>query len=116
MTRRDTRLGSDDLIRLRDAIRRAQDAQPSLDRERVLAIHDAAPTDAGLTVDFEAAKELGMPLLVVRMPIVPRPSPVLDVLTPREFEVAGYVAGGLANKEIAGRLGVRESAGKEDGR
>lgn len=113
MTRRDLHLDPDDLARLRDAVRRAQEPQPSVDHERVLAVHDAAPADAALTVDFAAAQELGMPLLVVRMPIAPRPSPILNALTPREFEVAGYVAGGLANKEIAARLGIRESTVKE---
>jgi DNA-binding NarL/FixJ family response regulator len=113
VTRRDLHLDPDDLARLRDAVRRAQEPQPSVDHERVLAVHDAAPADAALTVDFTAAQELGMPLLVVRMPIAPRPAAMLDVLTPREFEVAGYVAGGLANKEIAARLGIRESTVKE---
>lgn len=79
----------------------------------VLAVHQAAPTDVGLTVDLEAAEELGMPLLVVRVPIGPRPSPLLQALTPRELEVAGLVTLGLANKEIAGRIGVQVSTVKE---
>ncbi len=54
-----------------------------------------------------------MPLLIFRVPIGPRPSPALAALTPREFEVAGLVAAGLANKEIAGRLGVQVSTVKE---
>ncbi len=109
----DVRLDRQDLVRLRDVVRRAAEPTTSLDRGHVLAIHDAAPRDAGLTVDFEAAQDLGMPLLVVRVPFHPSPAPVLAVLTPRELEVAGYVAGGFANKEIAARLGIRESTVKE---
>ena len=54
-----------------------------------------------------------MPLVIFRVPIGPRPSPALAALTPREFEVAGLVAAGLANKEIAARLGVKTSTAKE---
>lgn len=109
----DARLDPQDLVRLRDAVRRAAEPKPGVDRADVLAIHDLAPPDAGLTVDFEAARELGMPMLVVRVPFRPKPSPVLALLTPRELEVAGCVAAGYANKEIASRLGIRESTVKE---
>ena len=76
-------------------------------------VHEASPIDASLTIDFEASADLGMPLLIFRVPIGPQPSPALAALTPREFEVAGLVAAGLANKEIAARLGVRISTVKE---
>jgi DNA-binding NarL/FixJ family response regulator len=82
-------------------------------RRAVVDVHAAAPRDGGLTVDFAASEALGMPLLVVRVPIGPRPSPALLRLTPREFEIAGLIATGAANKEIAGQLGIRESTVKE---
>nr|AQQ74889.1 hypothetical protein [uncultured bacterium] len=62
---------------------------------------------AGVTVDFEATRELGEPMIVVRVPErANRQSVALEVLTPREREIAGLVAQGLLNKQIALRLGV----------
>ena len=107
------RLQRDDLLRLRDAVRDAGRPGTAVPRRAILDVHDAAPGDAALTVDYEASADLGMPLLIFRVPIGPQPSPALAALTPREFEVAGLVAAGLANKEIAGCLGVQISTVKE---
>lgn len=107
------RLERADLTRLRDAVRDAQRPGAAIHRREVLAVHEAVPDGVGLTVDLEATAELGMPLLVVRLPHRPRPSTALLALTRREFEVAALVTAGLANKEIAGRLGIRESTVKE---
>ncbi len=113
MSERAHRFASADLHRLRGAVERAGQPGDAIPRSEILALHQAAPTDAGLTVDFEASRVLGMPLLVVRVPFGPRPSPVLANLTRREFEVAGLVAAGFANKEIATRLHVQTSTIKE---
>ena len=62
---------------------------------------------SGITVDFEATPQLGQPLVVVRMPSgPPLPGASLQALTPREREVAGLVADGLSNKQIAGRMRI----------
>lgn len=113
MDRDAPRLARADLIRLRDAVRRIQQPRDSLPREEILALHRAVPKDTGLTIDLEASEQIGMPLLVFRVPVAPHPSPEIARLTPREFEVAGLIAAGLANKEIAARLGVRTSTVKE---
>lgn len=107
------RLERADLTRLRKAVRDAQRPQGTIQRREVLAVHEAAPRGVGLTVDLEATAELGMPLVVVRVPSYPGPSAVLLVLTKRELEVASLVTAGLANKEIAARLGIQVSTVKE---
>jgi DNA-binding NarL/FixJ family response regulator len=113
VSHRASRLDPPTLARLRTAVRAAQATGPTLPRAEVLAVHAATPPETRLTVDLAATAELGMPLLVVQVPIGPRPSPVLRALTPREFEVVGLVAAGFANKEIAVRLGVETSTIKE---
>ena len=113
MERNVGRLAQADLTRLRDAVREAQKPGRSIPRREILAVHGAAPVDAGLTVDLGASEALGMPLLVLRVPADAQPSIALRTLTPRELEVAELVTFGLANKEIAERLGVRTSTVKE---
>src|SRR5437773_2566023 len=53
----------------------------------------------GLTIDFNAARELGHPLVVLR-PLARQPSAVLARLSQREREVAGLIGQGLSNKAI----------------
>jgi DNA-binding NarL/FixJ family response regulator len=57
---------------------------------------------AGLTIDFEAARELGQPLVVLRRP-AHRAASCLACLSARELEVAQLIAQGLP-KDIARRL------------
>jgi DNA-binding NarL/FixJ family response regulator len=59
--------------------------------------------DAGVTIDFQASRQLGQPMVVLRVPSS-RPQFALAGLSRREGEVAGLVAAGLSNKEIALRL------------
>jgi DNA-binding NarL/FixJ family response regulator len=59
--------------------------------------------DAGVTIDFEASRQLGQPMVVLRVPSGHAPA-ALPALSRREREVAGLVAGGLSNKKIARKL------------
>ena len=59
--------------------------------------------DAGVTIDFEASRQLGQPMVVLRVPSV-GPRVALLGLSRREREIATLVAAGLSNKQIARTL------------
>jgi DNA-binding NarL/FixJ family response regulator len=62
---------------------------------------------SGVTVDFDATRELGQPLVVVRVPAeASETAASLQALTPRERQVAVLIADGLSNKEIARYLNI----------
>ncbi len=60
--------------------------------------------EARLTVDFAAAREIGLPVVVLRP--AERGAAQLKRLSKREREVAGHVAEGLRNDQIAALLGI----------
>jgi DNA-binding NarL/FixJ family response regulator len=70
---------------------------------QVVELARSVEVSAGVTVDFDATRELGQPLVVLR---VPSSAGELEGLTPREHEVASLIADGLSNKEIAARLRI----------
>ena len=55
----------------------------------------------GLTIDVKAAALLGQPVVVLRPRAGAEEDPCFATLTPREREVAGLIAAGLRNKDIA---------------
>ena len=66
-----------------------------------------------MTIDFDAASELGQPMVVLR-PSAPGPAdPGFASLSPRECEVAGLVATGLRNRDIAIALGITVATVKD---
>ena len=87
-------------------------SRPALPIRELLAAATAAPVGAGVTVDFEATRDLGEPLIVVRMPAASSDAR-LAALSRREREVAELVAQGLSNKLIADRLHLATSTVKD---
>lgn len=96
----------------RETLTRLRDFVNSLHRESTSAV----PTDrlvqmtadirlnVGVTIDFEASRTLGQPLVVLRVPTETSPAECLTVLSKREREVVSLIAGGLSNKQIAKQL------------
>lgn len=92
-------------------VRAHHGAEPSKARLLELARHLGVP--GVLTIDFDAAAELGQPLVVVETPWRFRPAPSLGALTVRELEVAALIAEGRSNKEIARQLGISVATVKD---
>jgi DNA-binding NarL/FixJ family response regulator len=80
---------------------------------RLVELARTVPVPAGLTVDLEATRELGEPLLVLRIPARGSGTRALASLSPREREVCALVAEGLVNKQIAARLSIRLATVKD---
>lgn len=99
------------LQKLRDALTKLRQSQgQQIPREVLATLTDILPDGLGLTIDFEAAATLGTPLVVLR----PSQRPDLGMgLSPREREVAGLLANGLRNKDIALALGISLSTVKD---
>lgn len=74
-----------------------------LPRGELLRLASQLGDQAGLTIDFEAARDLGQPLVVLR-PASRRPASCLSNLSARELELSELIAHGLSNKDIARRL------------
>lgn len=98
-------LRPEQLAALRDALSAVKEARDRhIPREALASLTEALPTGIGMTIDFDAAETLGQPLVVLR----PRrdEQALFADLSPREREVAGLVAVGLRNRDIAVALGI----------
>ena len=87
------------------------------DRDRLRAeLVSAGLEIAGEAASISAAREDGMAadafVVAAPEPQGAVPSPALDPLTPRELEVLRQLALGLANRTIAGRLGISDQTVK----
>jgi non-specific serine/threonine protein kinase len=74
------------------------------------------PSGTAVTIDFEAAGDLGHELIVVRVPTPPSLGATdrrLAVLSARERQIAELIAQGLRNREIAARLSIARSTVKD---
>jgi DNA-binding NarL/FixJ family response regulator len=108
----------------REALRRLREAARLVHKRRsytipireILALAEVAPAGQGITIDFEASRDLGDAFIVVRVPAGPNAEPVhtrFECLSQRERQVAELVAAGLSNKRIADRLCIATSTVKD---
>lgn len=98
-------LNDQTLARLRELMRdlHQQDAR-AIPLGDLMSMADRLSPDAELTIDLEASRELGHPMVVLRLPIAGQHDDRLARLSRREREVVSLIADGLANKQIARRL------------
>ncbi len=105
------------LRRLRETVRRLRRApRRTLPVEELLDLASSARVGAGVTIDFEASRELGDALIVLRVPAAAydrTSDPRLLTLSHREREVAQLVARGFSNKRIADELRIAVSTVKD---
>jgi DNA-binding NarL/FixJ family response regulator len=78
----------------------------ALPMSELVQLAGAAKLGAAVTVDFQASRELGEPMIVLRVGEVLPPLPSLAALSSRERQIAVLIGGGLANKQIARRLHI----------
>jgi DNA-binding NarL/FixJ family response regulator len=88
----------------------------SLPLNGLMTLGASRPPGTAITIDFEASRDLGHELIVVRIPAPPAPDAAarrLASLSRREIEIAGLIAEGLRNKQIAARLSIASSTVKD---
>ncbi len=98
-------LDSQTLAHLRGLMRdlQSRDAR-SVPLGDLVSAADRLSPELGVTIDVEAARDLGHPMIVLRVPSPSEPDGRLAALSKREREVVALIADGLANKQIAHRL------------
>jgi len=86
----------------------AMKATPCVPLATIARVPATLPCGVAVTVDFEASQVLGHEIIVLRMPAAiesPRDTR-LGGLSMREYQIAGLVAEGLSNQEIARQLRI----------
>jgi DNA-binding CsgD family transcriptional regulator len=97
----------DSLARLRTLARAIHEGDRSaVPLGHLLRLAGEVGIDAGVTIDLEASRDLGQPLIILRLPAEEHRDPRLAGLSRREREVAGLLAEGLSNKQVARRLAI----------
>jgi DNA-binding NarL/FixJ family response regulator len=107
-------LDSDSLAALRRLVAsmNAQNGK-ALPIPELVKLADQVQTKNGLTIDFQATADLGSPMVVVQVPQQHQHTLPSADLSKREQEVAGLIAQGLSNKQIAKRLHISQATVKD---
>ncbi len=107
-------LDQESLVKLRKLVDELQAHNGvSVQMPKLVELAGAFQADAGLTIDLDAAAEIGQPLVVVRAAEHAKRPAWADCLSPRELEVAALVAAGLSNKQVASRLYISVATVKD---
>jgi len=101
------RLSTEELTRLRELVAAVHEGNGGpAPHNSIVSLAAAVESPKLITVDFQAAAELGQPMVVVQLERQAPAADLLAALSPRELSVAELIAQGLANKQIARRLGL----------
>ena len=92
-----------------EALRALQAADGAVSPEALAPLAALGRQGLRLTLDLDASRKLGAPLVIARG----GPGIDLSPLTPRQTEVALLVATGLSNKDIARMLGLSVATVKD---
>jgi ATP/maltotriose-dependent transcriptional regulator MalT len=99
------RLDREALVRLRRLVQSLhREKRGAIPHDRIVRLARDVRLDAGLTIDFQAARDLGQPLVVLRVPGEHGPAECVARLSKRERQIVALIADGLSNKQIARRL------------
>jgi DNA-binding CsgD family transcriptional regulator len=101
------------LVRLRCVAEALHRDDRKVPLEQLLGLARDVRLDAGVTIDFGASIGPGLPMVVLRVPAAEQPAPCMAVLSPRERQVAAFLADGLSNKQIARRLALAVGSVKD---
>jgi two-component system, NarL family, nitrate/nitrite response regulator NarL len=108
----DLPLSDEALARLRVAVGNLRTHEGgSLPHREIMALGASLGPNAQVTLDLRATETVGVPLLIVAA--FPPGSNLLNLLSPRESEVANLIALGLTNKAIAHRLSLSPATVKD---
>lgn len=101
------KLGNADLKRIRDVVLSLHEGNGGpIQHTSLVELSQEASDETVLTVDFESVASMGLPMVIIQSEAAQPANGLAVMLSPREQTVAEMIALGLANKEIAGRLGL----------